>query len=303
MDLFEQFASGKDCPLSCEKYQLKPNEVISEDGGSIVCRDCGEVRRVRIHSNLYQCDIWTSARPDDTCLCSCDRKKALEESKKRDYETFMRIYDCEQFRSWVGDRYINVNLEDLSKKDDKKYDFALKACKRYVDNCESVVDKGHGIYIYSRSSGTGKTTLMAGVRNALIKKQVKCVFINAKDLANEAIRRNGEDYTNTVYNYSMFFRVPVLIIDDIAATKLNDDRYGTWMNSVLYELIERRCRNKLSTCFTSNYSPKQLQEKRGVDFKTVDRINELSSLIIELEGESIRGEYKNKDTNARGEKE
>ena len=303
MDLFEQFASGKDCPLSCEKYQLKPNEVISEDGGSIVCRDCGEVRRVRIHSNLYQCDIWTSARPDDTCLCSCDRKKALEESKKRDYETFMRIYDCEQFRSWVGDRYINVNLEDLSKKDDKKYDFALKACKRYVDNCESVVDKGHGIYIYSRSSGTGKTTLMAGVRNALIKKQVKCVFINAKDLANEAIRRNGEDYTNTVYNYSMFFRVPVLIIDDIAATKLNDDRYGTWMNSVLYELIERRCRNKLSTCFTSNYSPKQLQEKRGVDFKTVDRINELSSLIIELEGESIRGEYKNKDTNAREEKE
>lgn len=303
MDLFEQFASGKDCPLSCEKYQLKPNEVISEDGGSIVCRDCGEVRRVRIHSNLYQCDIWTSARPDDTCLCSCDRKKALEESKKRDYETFIRIYDCEQFRSWVGDRYINVNLEDLSKKDDKKYDFALKACKRYVDNCESVVDKGHGIYIYSRSSGTGKTTLMAGVRNALIKKQVKCVFINAKDLANEAIRRNGEDYTNTVYNYSMFFRVPVLIIDDIAATKLNDDRYGTWMNSVLYELIERRCRNKLSTCFTSNYSPKQLQEKRGVDFKTVDRINELSSLIIELEGESIRGEYKNKDTNARGEKE
>ena len=303
MDLFEQFAAGKDCPLSCEKYQLKPNEVISEDGGSIVCKDCGEVRRVRIHSNLYQCDIWTSARPDDTCLCSCDRKKALEESKKRDYETFMRIYDCEQFRSWVGDRYINVNLEDLSKKDDKKYDFALKACKRYVDNCESVVDKGHGIYIYSRSSGTGKTTLMAGVRNALIKKQVKCVFINAKDLANEAIRRNGEDYTNTVYNYSMFFRVPVLIIDDIAATKLNDDRYGTWMNSVLYELIERRCRNKLSTCFTSNYSPKQLQEKRGVDFKTVDRINELSSLIIELEGESIRGEYKNKDTNARGEKE
>ena len=303
MDLFEQFAAGKDCPLSCEKYQLKPNEVISEDGGSIICRDCGEVRRVRIHSNLYQCDIWTSVRPDDTCLCSCDRKKALEESKKRDYETFMRIYDCEQFRSWVGDRYINVNLEDLSKKDDKKYDFALKACKRYVDNCESVVDKGHGIYIYSRSSGTGKTTLMAGVRNALIKKQVKCVFINAKDLANEAIRRNGEDYTNTVYNYSMFFRVPVLIIDDIAATKLNDDRYGTWMNSVLYELIERRCRNKLSTCFTSNYSPKQLQEKRGVDFKTVDRINELSSLIIELEGESIRGEYKNKDTNARGEKE
>ena len=215
----------------------------------------------------------------------------------------MRIYDCEQFRSWVGDRYINVNLEDLSKKDDKKYDFALKACKRYVDNCESVVDKGQGIYIYSRSSGTGKTTLMAGVRNALIKKQVKCVFINAKDLANEAIRRNGEDYTNTVYNYSMFFRVPVLIIDDIAATKLNDDRYGTWMNSVLYELIERRCRNKLSTCFTSNYSPKQLQEKRGVDFKTVDRINELSSLIIELEGESIRGEYKNKDTNAGEEKE
>ena len=113
MDLFEQFAAGKDCPLSCEKYQLKPNEAISEDGGSIVCRDCGEVRRVRIHSNLYQCDIWTAANPDETCLCSCDRKKAFEKAKEEEEIVFKRIYNGEKFRSWVGEKYIDTDRKSV----------------------------------------------------------------------------------------------------------------------------------------------------------------------------------------------
>ena len=304
MDLFEQFAAGKDCPLSCEKYQLKPNEVISEDGGSIVCRDCGEVRRVRIHSNLYQCDIWTSARPDDTCLCSCDRSKALEKARKEDEIVFSRIYNGEKFRSWVGEKYIDTDLESLNLVEDKGYSLAYRACRKFLANAEDAVDKGKGIYLFSRNAGTGKSTLMAGVRNGLIAKRIKCVFINIKDLLNEASQRDVTRDTKSLYDYGMFLRIPVLILDDIGVVRLDDGRYGQWVNDTLYELMERRCRNRLSTCFTSNYSPQQLEKETGVDFKTVDRIMELATMTIDVGGQSLRGrEMKNKQTDAGEEKE
>ena len=296
MDLFEQFAAGKDCPLSCEKYQLKPNEVISEDGGSIVCRDCGEVRRVRIHSNLYQCDIWTSARPDDTCLCSCDRSKALEKARKEEEIVFSRIYNGEKFRSWVGEKYIDTDLESLNLVEDKGYSLAYRACRKFLANAEDAVDKGKGIYLFSRNAGTGKSTLMAGVRNGLIAKRIKCVFINIKDLLNEASQRDVTRDTKSLYDYGMFLRIPVLILDDIGVVRLDDGRYGQWVNDTLYELMERRCRNRLSTCFTSNYSPKQLNSERGIDFKTVDRIMELATMTIDVGGLSLRGQ-KNKNKN------
>ena len=304
MDLFEQFAAGKDCPLSCEKYQLKPNEVISEDGGSIVCRDCGEVRRVRIHSNLYQCDIRTSARPDDTCLCSCDRSKALEKAKEEEEIVFKRIYNGEKFRSWVGEKYIDTDLESLNLVEDKGYSLAYRACRKFLANAEDAVDKGKGIYLFSRNAGTGKSTLMAGVRNGLIAKRIKCVFINIKDLLNEASQRDVTRDTKSLYDYGMFLRIPVLILDDIGVIRLDDGRYGQWVNDTLYELMERRCRNRLSTCFTSNYSPKQLNSERGIDFKTVDRIMELATMTIDVGGLSLRGwENKNKHTDAGEEKE
>ena len=304
MDLFEQFAAGKDCPLSCEKYQLKPNEVISEDGGSIVCRDCGEVRRVRIHSNLYQCDIWTSARPDDTCLCSCDRSKALEKAKEEEEIVFKRIYNGEKFRSWVGEKYIDTDLESLNLVEDKGYSLAYRACRKFLANAEDAVDKGKGIYLFSRNAGTGKSTLMAGVRNGLIAKRIKCVFINIKDLLNEASQRDVTRDTKSLYDYGMFLRIPVLILDDIGVVRLDDGRYGQWVNDTLYELMERRCRNRLSTCFTSNYSPKQLNSERGIDFKTVDRIMELATMTIDVGGLSLRGwGNKNKQTDAGEEKE
>lgn len=303
MDLFEQFAAGKDCPLSCEKYQLKPNEVISEDGSSIVCKYCGEVRRVKVYSSLYKRDIWTSARPDDTCLCSCDRSKALEKARKEEEIVFSRIYNGEKFRSWVGEKYIDADLELLDPIDDKKYDLAYRACKKYVANAEDAVDKGKGIYLFSRNAGTGKTTLMAGVRNGLIAKRIKCVFINMKDLLNEASQRDVTRDTKSLYDYGMFLRIPVLILDDIGAGKLEGGRYAQWVNDTLYELMERRCRNRLSTCFTSNYSPKQLISERGVDFKTVDRIMELATMTIDVGGQSLRGrEMKNKQTDAGEEK-
>ena len=296
MGLFELY-SAKDCTISCDTYRIDDNEAISEDGGSIVCKDCGEVRRVKVYSSLYKCDIWTAAKPNETCLCSCDRKKALEKAEKEREIVFKRIYNGEKFRSWVGEKYIDTDLESLNPVEDKGYSLAYRACRKFVANAEDAVDKGKGIYLFSRNAGTGKSTLMAGVRNGLIAKRIPCVFINMRDLLNEASQRDVKSDTDSLYDYGMFLRIPALILDDIGAGKLEGGRYGQWVNDTLYELIERRCRNRLSTCFTSNYSPRQLETERGIDFKTVDRIMELATMTIDVGGLSLRGwGNKNKNT-------
>ena len=304
MNLFELYTKDKDCIISCDTYQLKENEVVSDDGSSIVCKDCGEVRRVKVYSSLYKRDIWTAANPDETCLCSCDRKKAFEKAKEEEEIVFKRIYNGEKFRSWVGEKYIDTDLESLNLVEDKGYSLAYRACRKFLANAEDAVDKGKGIYLFSRNAGTGKSTLMAGVRNGLIAKRIKCVFINIKDLLNEASQRDVTRDTKSLYDYGMFLRIPVLILDDIGVVRLDDGRYGQWVNDTLYELMERRCRNRLSTCFTSNYSPKQLNSERGIDFKTVDRIMELATMTIDVGGLSLRGwENKNKQTDAGKEKQ
>ena len=259
---------------------------------------------MKVYSSLYKRDIWTAAKPNETCLCSCDKKKALEKAEKEREIVFKRIYNGEKFRSWVGEKYIDTDLESLNLVEDKGYSLAYRACRKFLANAEDAVDKGKGIYLFSRNAGTGKSTLMAGVRNGLIAKRIKCVFINIKDLSNEASQRDVTRDTKSLYDYGMFLRIPVLILDDIGVIRLDDGRYGQWVNDTLYELMERRCRNRLSTCFTSNYSPKQLISERGVDFKTVDRIMELATMTIDVGGQSLRGrEMKNKQTDAGEEKE
>ena len=195
-------------------------------------------------------------------------------------------------------------MESLNLVEDKGYSLAYRACRKFLANAEDAVDKGKGIYLFSRNAGTGKSTLMAGVRNGLIAKRIKCVFINIKDLLNEASQRDVTRDTKSLYDYGMFLRIPVLILDDIGVIRLDDGRYGQWVNDTLYELMERRCRNRLSTCFTSNYSPKQLNSERGIDFKTVDRIMELATMTIDVGGLSLRGwGNKNKNTDTKEDEE
>ena len=114
------------------------------------------------------------------------------------------------------------------------------------------------------------------------------MFINSSDLIGYASYRNDDD--GKKFNFAMFSRVPVLIVDDIGAQSLDrNSNYCGWANDVWYSLLEKRNRNNLSTMFSSNYSPNGLKD-RGYDFKTVDRISErCAGNVYEIEGSSFRG--------------
>lgn len=277
--------------ISVDNYVLKPNEQIV--GETIVCSKCGELKRTKRFSQLYNEWIWMPQHNDGAGNCECEReairKKAFEESSKE----FRRIYDCDFLKDLVGKTYCDLHFSDLEKlpNSNTTYQNALVSCEKYVENIDtSILKRGLGMYLYSKNAGTGKSTLMACLRNGLIAKNVKCVFVNEADLIKFAKDTRTYIDENGWFTYSLFKTVDVLILDDIGVSNLsNNNAYAEWRNGILYDLIEKRNRDGLCTLFTSNYSPEDLNKQRGIDFKTVDRINARSSRIICITAESFRG--------------
>lgn len=278
--------------ISVSNYVLKPNEKII--GDTIICEKCGELKRTKRFSHLYNEEIWMPVKNDGAGNCECERiatrQKAFEESAKE----FKRIYDCDFLKDLVGKTYYNLHFSDVEKLPNVNttYQNAFLSCKKYVENIYSkgILEKGLGMYLYSQNAGTGKSTLMACLRNGLIEKNIKCVFVNEADLIRFARDPKATLDDNGWFTFSLFKTVDVLILDDIGVSNLsNNNAYAEWRNGILYELIEKRNKDGRCTLFTSNYSPEDLSKQRGIDFKTVDRISARSSRIICITADSFRG--------------
>ncbi len=275
--------------ISVKNYILKTNEVI--DGDTIRCTKCGETKRYKKHSRLYGEDIWASAVKDSEGQCECEREAIKEKVRKENDENFQRIYNCPFLKNIIGKGYCDVHFSDIEKNiASGSYQNALKSCQSYVKNIDNILKRGLGMYLYSHNAGTGKTTMMAALRNALIEMNIRCIFVNESDLIGFARNQNERLDENGWFTYSVFQTADVLILDDIGVGNLTaDNTYTNWRNDILYSLIEIRNRDNRCTLFTSNYSPEELRTQRGIDFKTVDRIIARSSRVICVEGASFRG--------------
>ena len=93
---------------------------------------------------------------------------------------------------------------------------------------------------------------------------------------------NEIDLINKIAN------VDFLFIDDLGTEKVTKDGEDTWLQDKIFEVINKRYNNMKPTIFTSNYSLQELVQDRGLLDKTVDRILEMSTAIIKVEGRSNR---------------
>ena len=295
MDDYRKMAEKYGMLNSVENYKLKDNEAYGQDGNTIVCKRCGEVVRRKEFASITNGYVWFLERRDDGSFCACDREMKRRVAEENSRKERLKIYDSQSIRSLIGEFYLKNTFENLPANPRKDYQFALNACKRYCDNIDEVVKKGQGLYIWSPVAGNGKTTLMACMRNVIVNKGIRAVMVSTTELMRQAMDRGKPVSVSQLYSYTLFLGADVLLLDDIGVHDLTlQNNYNNWMQTELYELLDYRNRNNLSTVFTSNYSPEDLNRKRGIDFKTVDRIMERASLVVKIEGESFRGRHHDK---------
>ena len=118
--------------------------------------------------------------------------------------------------------------------------------------------EGMGLYIWSRTRGSGKTYLASAICNSMMRTHRRRTrFINTAKLIDVSKEPDGID---------QLINAEVLVLDDLGQKGTGTD----WINDLLYTIFEERGNRKRLTIVTSNISPAELQ----IDDRIADRMNQ-----------------------------
>lgn len=147
--------------------------------------------------------------------------------------------------------------------------------KNYRERWEKA---GKGLYLWSKTPGSGKTFLSCCIgKSVMIKYDLRMRFITVPDYlakVGESYKRQpGECDESAIYR-----ECDLLIFDDIGAQK-----NGEWQQQEVFRIINERLNAGKVIIFTSNMCPEDL----NLDDRTIDRIMK-KSVILQMPEESIR---------------
>ena len=233
--------------------------------GATVCPKCGGsgwliVRKsTALTKNLYKNEIGVDyAEPCP--YCNGGAKQKTENVRER-ANLPVAYYDA-SIEHFKWDAYTDANgVIDTSKQE--------KYIKSFIKDFEKWQEKGIGLYIYSKTRGTGKTYLASCICNALmVKYKLTTKFVSASDLIDLAQKkpRQGE-----IAPIDVMCECKILVLDDLGQKNTGSE----WQNDILFKILDSRYQKKLVTLFTSNLKVSEL----GMDDRLTSRIDKMSQLI------------------------
>lgn len=153
-----------------------------------------------------------------------------------------------------------------------------KIAMSLVDNFEKWQNSGKGLYLWSKTPGSGKTFLASCIaRSLMLNHGLRVKFVTCPDyisyVGNSFKRQAGQ-----LDESAIFRSCQLLILDDLGAQISRD-----WQGQELFRLINKRMSEGLVTFYTSNMPPENL----NLDDRIINRIVK-SSIVIQLPEESVR---------------
>ncbi|MFG6319540.1 MAG: ATP-binding protein [Clostridia bacterium] len=159
-----------------------------------------------------------------------------------------------------------------------KLDNIKKIAMFLVDNFEKWQNTGKGIYLWSKTPGSGKTFLASCIaRSLMLKYGLQVKFVTVPDYINH-ISNSYKRQTGQLDESAVFRDCKLLILDDIGAQIGRD-----WQGQEIFRLVNQRLLDNNITFYTSNMPP----EKLNLEPRTIDRVIK-SCVTIQLPEESIR---------------
>lgn len=126
----------------------------------------------------------------------------------------------------------------------------VKAIKYWLNDFESMQERGIGLYLYSETKGSGKTRMAVSIANELIyENKIQVKFATSLQILNEI--KVSWDNKDREYSESKLLdflcATQILIIDDFGTEQAKD-----WIGERFYQIINSRYVDKKITIFTSN---------------------------------------------------
>lgn len=250
-----------------------------ERDGTIFCIKCKTPRTCEIEFEGEMRVVRTK--------CKCQKEKEEQETRQKLIEERKRIFREKQKLSMIGEKYLNARFETA--KITPNNEQAYKSAKAYTKQAQVVKQNNIGLYIYGDNS-SGKTYLTACMCNDLVEQGFTCVFTSIPKLLAEIgrnVREGGLSQAEVIDNLA---RKTFVFIDDLGKEFLGDksDYNYSKAEKLLLEVLNARYNNGLPTIFTSNYSLNEFIEKFNLDKAIIERLNEMATRIIKLEGDNFR---------------
>lgn len=160
---------------------------------------------------------------------------------------------------------------------------AFEALNGYKESVVEKVEAGDGLYIWGKSTGSGKTSWACKIMSHYFRK-----IAFDTGLENEGLYIFLPTFLEDLRDYydskdpdfeqvlSMVKGCKLLIIDDIGAERVTE-----WVRERMVSILNTRVSNNLATIYTSNLSPEELRSELG------DRISSRvlgSSQVVEIKG-------------------
>lgn len=156
----------------------------------------------------------------------------------------------------IPESFKNIRLDsfDISayntSESQNKAKTVVKCINYWLSEFDALKDRGMGLYLYSKTKGSGKTRMAVSVANELVyEKDCSVKFCTSLQILNE-IKATWDKQDNSTESELLekLSSVEILIVDDFG-TEQSDK---PWINERFYQIINSRYIEKKITIFTSN---------------------------------------------------
>ena len=224
-------------------------------------------------------------------------QKASEYAKENGLD---HIYGNKDFNIWVGKKcpYCNGGFAEIVKEAKKFsgiphtfYDKRMDAfdwnvyvgdngqivdttnikngINSFITQFETWEENSMGLFIYSRTKGSGKTFLASCICNELMStRAIKTRFVNASDLieiSNSGDKNSFDEYKRNPMK--LLHECKFLVIDDLGQKNLGND----WLADILYKLLDYRMIHNRITIITANMPVEEIPFEERIK----DRVNKM----------------------------
>lgn len=219
--------------------------------------------------------------------CECLEEERLRKLNEERAEKRKNAFRQQQKLATMGEKYLNASFStaQITKNNQKAYESA----ENFVKNATEVRKNGIGLYIYGDNS-SGKTYLTACMCNALVEKGYSCLFTSIPKLMAIIAQRSRESGTSQAEIIKEIGNKKFVFIDDLGKEFIGSRDDWDWIKAekLLLDVLNALYNNGIPTVFTSNYSLGDFATRFKLDKAIVERVNEMATKVIKLEGDNFR---------------